>query len=124
MNARARIRHTARRRERAVRLTLRAAPATGEARQWFVSRLLVGATILLPLGFFLGGVSLYSGDPGLGILVLAAGALLLLTALSLIARQNQASGAAPNKAQNGVDRGEPLFACRRPRRYRIVCATR
>ena len=79
-------------------LTLRTAPVMGEP-QRLVSRLLIGATILLPLGFFLGGVWFYSGDPGLGILVLPAGALLLLAALYLIARQHQASGAAPDKAE-------------------------
>ena len=29
-----------------------------------ISRLLVSASILLPLGFFLGGVQFYGGDPG------------------------------------------------------------
>ena len=67
-------------------LTLRAAPSMAESQQSFVSKLLVGATLLLPLGFFLGGVSFYAGDPGLGILLLPIGAMLLLVALFLIAR--------------------------------------
>jgi hypothetical protein len=57
-----------------------------DARQRLVSRLLVGATILLPSGFFLGGVSFYAGDPGLGILLLPVGATMLLAGLYLIAR--------------------------------------
>jgi hypothetical protein len=69
-------------------LTLRAAPSMTEARQQFVSKLLVSATVLLPLGFFLGGVVFYSGDPGLGILLLPVGAMLLLAALYLIARED------------------------------------
>jgi hypothetical protein len=67
-------------------LTLRVSPSIAEARQQSVSKLLIGATILLPLGFFLGGVSFYAGDPGLGILLLPVGAMLLLAALYLIAR--------------------------------------
>jgi hypothetical protein len=51
-----------------------------------VSSALVGATLLLPAGFFLGGLSSYEGDPGLGILLVPPGAVLLVTALFLIAR--------------------------------------
>ena len=39
------------------------------------------AGVLLPAGFFLGGVRFYSGDPGLGILLVPIGAVLLLFAL-------------------------------------------
>ena len=67
-------------------LTLRATPSMAEVRQAFVSKLLVGATILLPSGFFLGGVSFYAGDPGIGIVLLPVGAMLLLSAIFLIAR--------------------------------------
>jgi len=41
------------------------------------SRLLTWATLLLPGGFFLGGVVTYDGDPGLGVLLAPVGALLL-----------------------------------------------
>ena len=78
-------------------LTLRSAPSTAESRQPFVSKLLVGATFLLPLGFFLGGVSFYAGDPGLGILLLPIGAMLLLAALFLIARADP-QPTAPDKS--------------------------
>jgi hypothetical protein len=67
-------------------LTLRVSPSIAEARQQSLSKLLIGATVLLPLGFFLGGVSFYAGDPGLGILLLPVGAMLLLAALYSIAR--------------------------------------
>lgn len=50
------------------------------------SQALVGASIFLPLGFFLGGVRFYSGDPGLGIALVPVGAVLLLAALWQIAR--------------------------------------
>src|ERR1700687_4733070 len=78
-------------------LTLRGPPSMAETRQRFVSTLLVSATVLLPLGFFLGGVVIYSGDPGLGILLLPVGAMLLLAALYLIAREDPPPAAAPGK---------------------------
>jgi len=51
-----------------------------------ISVSLIAATILLPLGFFLGGVIVYGGDPGIGVLLVPVGAALLLLALFLIAR--------------------------------------
>ncbi len=51
------------------------------------SRLLVTAGILLPAGFFLGGVVIYSGDPGLGILLVPLGATALVVAVFIAARQ-------------------------------------
>lgn len=39
------------------------------------------ATILLPTGFFLGGVRFYSGDPGLAIVLVPVGAAALLVGL-------------------------------------------
>ena len=50
------------------------------------SRCLLGATVLLPGGFLLGGVVIYGGDPGLGIVGVPIGGLLLLTAVGLTAR--------------------------------------
>jgi hypothetical protein len=47
---------------------------------------LLGASVLLPGGFFLGGLFLYGGDPGLGVLLVPLGALLLLVAVLLTAR--------------------------------------
>jgi hypothetical protein len=51
-----------------------------------ISASLIAATILLPLGFFLGGVIVYGGDPGPAVLLVPIGAALLLLALFLIAR--------------------------------------
>ncbi len=45
------------------------------------SRCLVGASVLMPSGFFLGGFVIYEGDPGLGILLLPIGAILLFVAV-------------------------------------------
>ena len=45
---------------------------------------LYAATLLLPGGFFLGGLFVYTADPGLGIALVPLGALLLLVAVALI----------------------------------------
>ena len=50
------------------------------------SRLLHGGTVLIPLGFFLGGVNTYEADPGFGILLVPVGALALLGALGSMVR--------------------------------------
>jgi fumarate reductase subunit D len=49
------------------------------------SRSLIGAGVLLPAGFFLGGIDVYGGDPGLGVLLVPAGALLLIAGALLVA---------------------------------------
>src|SRR5262249_705075 len=55
------------------------------ARLALASNSLIAATVLLPGGFFLGGVKIYSGDPGIGILLVPAGAVLLTLAIVLTA---------------------------------------
>ena len=50
------------------------------------SILLSSATILMPSGFFLGGLVFYGGDPGFGILLLPLGAIFLLCAVFVTAR--------------------------------------
>ena len=50
------------------------------------SILLSSATVLMPAGFFLGGLIFYGGDPGLGILLLPLGAAFLLLAVFMTAR--------------------------------------
>ena len=66
--------------------TLRAVPAWSGASRLVASRCLVASTILLPLGFALGGAFVHGGDPGLGILLVPPGALLLFVAVLLTAR--------------------------------------
>jgi hypothetical protein len=68
--------------------TLRLLPAWHETSKRFASISLLGATGLMPGGFFLGGLFIYAGDPGLGIVLVPIGGVLLflavlLTALSL-----------------------------------------
>jgi hypothetical protein len=66
-------------------LTLRTAPAPPPQTPR-ISTLLAAATVVLPAGFFLGGVVVYGGDPGLGALLVPLGAVLLIAALTLAAR--------------------------------------
>ena len=47
---------------------------------------LIAAAVLLPAGFLLGGVFVYGGDPGLGVLLVPPGALALLVGVLLTAR--------------------------------------
>jgi hypothetical protein len=44
------------------------------------SRLLDAGTLLVPLGFFLGGAVPYKSDPGIGVILVPVGALLFLAA--------------------------------------------
>jgi hypothetical protein len=64
-----------------------------------ISTSLVAASLLLPGGFFLGGIAFYSGDPGLGVLLVPPGAVLLLTAVFYIARAAASIGRARAKPQ-------------------------
>ena len=66
-------------------LTWRAAPASLPNSQ-LISTSLIAASVLLPGGFFLGGVAFYSGDPGVGVLLVPVGGVLLLFAVFSIAR--------------------------------------
>lgn len=49
------------------------------------SLLLKISTIAMPIGFILGGIKIYAGDPGLGIILVPAAAILLLIAVTRIA---------------------------------------
>ena len=50
-----------------------------------ISSVLIWAAILLPGGFFLGGVVTYDGDPGLGVWLVPVGAILLFYSVARIA---------------------------------------
>ena len=72
-------------------VSLPALPAA-PGRDRLVSRCLIAASVLLPGGFFAGGVVYYAGDPGPGILLVPVGAFLLLTAVFIVARADQTNG--------------------------------
>ena len=68
-------------------LSLHALPALAEdTRMSLVSTTLIAAAVLLPAGFLAGGVSFYSGDPGMGIALVPVGAACLAIAVFLMAR--------------------------------------
>ena len=45
---------------------------------------LIGATVLMPVGFFLGGLDPHGGDPGRGVLLVPLGGGLLLLSLCVV----------------------------------------
>lgn len=62
-------------------MTVHLLPGWSAKEKGLASTCLLGATILMPAGFFLGGVFIYGGDPGLGIFLLPVGAVMLLVAV-------------------------------------------
>jgi len=56
-----------------------------ERRLKLVSFLLIDGLVLLPVGFFLGGIGHTEVDPSMGVLLVPIGAVLLLIAVGLIA---------------------------------------
>jgi hypothetical protein len=65
-------------------------PRLSESGRRLASRTLVAGGGLLPAGFFLGGVFVYEGDPGLAILIAPIGALLVLVGVVVVARATRA----------------------------------
>lgn len=55
-------------------------------RAGLASATLLGASVLLPGGFLLGGIVVHGGDPSLGVLLTPAGAALLLLSVFLVIR--------------------------------------
>jgi hypothetical protein len=70
-------------------LTARLVPPSNQQRYPLISKCLMGASVLLPGGFFAGGAIYYGGDPGLGVLLVPVGAVLLLIAIFLLARDTK-----------------------------------
>ncbi len=67
-------------------LTARAMPASADSWLRLASPLLMATSILMPGGFFLGGVWIYDGDPGLGIFLVPIGALTMFVSVFVTAR--------------------------------------
>lgn len=74
-------------------LSIRATASASAPSLAIASRCLIGATLLLPLGFFSGGIFIFAGDPGLPVLLVPLGALLLFIAVLLTARAAGAKAA-------------------------------
>lgn len=83
-------------------LMMRVAPETYARDRTLISRCLIGALILLPGGFFLGGVAFYGGDPGLGVLLVPVGAVSLIAAVFLLARGAPGSSDGRDRGVRGV----------------------
>jgi len=66
-------------------LTVRVTPPADPRRRRLASMGLLLASLLLPGGFFLGGIVVHGGDPNLGILLVPIGAVLLVAAVLLTA---------------------------------------
>jgi len=64
------------------------------------SPLFMGASILLPGGFFIGGLFFYQGDPGMGIFLVPLGAVLLFVAVWMTIRGSR-------KTNHSSDLSEP-----------------
>jgi hypothetical protein len=58
-----------------------------EATRGSIARFVAGGAVLMPLGFFLGGILNSEGDPSLGIALVPVGASLLVVALVRAARR-------------------------------------
>jgi hypothetical protein len=67
-------------------LMVRVAPEMSPRNLRTTSSSLIAASVLLPGGFFLGGVAFYNGDPGIGVILVPIGAILLLYAAFGMAR--------------------------------------
>jgi hypothetical protein len=73
-------------------LTLPHLPDWDLARVRLAGRCLFVASLLIPGGFLLGGLVIYGGDPGLGILLVPVGAVCLFIAVLLTALAFKPSG--------------------------------
>ncbi len=67
-------------------VTVRWLPDWSPGPRTTASRALTAATVLLPGGFFLGGLIIHGGDPGIGIALVPVGAVLLAIAAFCAAR--------------------------------------
>ena len=72
-------------------MSIRLTPDWKASSRTLASRCLLGALLLVPLGFFLGGVFIQGGDPGIGVILVPPGAFLLFLAVLLTARGSRES---------------------------------
>ena len=73
-------------------LSVRVAPEMGARSRPLISWCLIGASLLLPGGFFLGGAVFYGGDPGVGVLLVPVGAVSMMIAVFFLARMAASIG--------------------------------
>lgn len=68
-------------------MTIRLLPACSATWRRFGSPALIGASVLLPGGFLLGGLNIMGGDPGYGIILVPVGALLFFVGVFLTGQE-------------------------------------
>jgi hypothetical protein len=64
-------------------LTVRSVPGAASS---LASSCLLAALVMIPMGFFGGGVVVHGGDPGLAVLLVPAGAVALAVGVGVVAR--------------------------------------
>ncbi len=79
--------------------SLTSVAVASERRRSAASLCLIAASVLLPGGFFLGGLVVHAGDPGLGVLLSPVGGALLFCAVVLVALEVSAKGASAARAE-------------------------
>ena len=62
------------------------APGLSAAQRVNASRALIAGSVMLPLGFLLGGIHHYEGDPGIGIFLAPLGAVAVIIAVAIQTR--------------------------------------
>ena len=82
-------------------LSVRVVPDMSARSRPLISWCLIAASLLLPGGFFLGGVVFYGGDPGVGALLVPVGAVSMMIAVFFLARMAASAG-----GQQGASSGE------------------
>jgi len=85
-------------------LSVRVAPEMGARSRPLISWSLIGASLLLPGGFFLGGAVFYGGDPGVGVLLVPIGAVSMMIAVFFLARMAASSGERESTSPGGGSR--------------------
>lgn len=98
-------------------LGTRVVPELGAGSVRLISWCLIGASLSLPGGFFVGGIATYAGDPGVGAILVPIGATLLLIAIFLVARRVAWVGRAesPGRGNSSRSRGNSARnAAKRP----------
>ena len=87
-------------------LSVRLAPEMSARNRPLISWCLIGASILLPGGFFLGGAVFYGGDPGVGVLVVPVGAVSMMIAVFLLAWMAASIGGRESASHGGGSRSQ------------------
>lgn len=82
---------------------VRLMPEWEARRRDFASVCLLASGLLIPAGFFAGGIWIYGGDPGLGVLMVPVGAVLLVVSL-VLAGSSVRAAVAPGTSERRAGR--------------------